>query len=29
MVPIPMSQAYRDYLTLIVYPMDENWMKKK
>jgi len=28
-VPIPMSQAYKDYLTLIVYPMDGNWMKKK
>ena len=29
MVPIPMSQAYKDYLKLIVYPMDESWMKKK
>jgi ABC-type amino acid transport substrate-binding protein len=29
MVPIPMSQAFKDYLTLIVYPMDEGWLKKK
>lgn len=29
MVPIPMSQAYKDYLTIIVYPMDEGWLKKK
>jgi len=29
MVPIPMSQAYKDYLQLIVYPMDEGWLKKK
>jgi len=29
LVPIPMSQAYKDYLTLIVYPMDEGWLKKK
>jgi hypothetical protein len=29
MVPIPMSQAYKDYLQLIVYPMDASWMKKK
>jgi len=29
MVPIPMSQAFKDYLTLIVYPMEEGWLKKK
>lgn len=29
MVPIPMSQAYKDYLQLIVYPMDAGWLKKK
>jgi ABC-type amino acid transport substrate-binding protein len=29
LVPIPMSQAYKDYLKLIVYPMDEGWLKKK
>jgi ABC-type amino acid transport substrate-binding protein len=29
MVPTPMSQAFKDYLTLIVYPMDEGWLKKK
>ncbi len=29
LVPIPMSQAYKDYLTLIVYPMSDDWMKKK
>jgi ABC-type amino acid transport substrate-binding protein len=29
MVPIPMSQAYKDYLTIIVYPMDAGWLKKK
>jgi ABC-type amino acid transport substrate-binding protein len=29
MVPIPISQAYKDYLQLIVYPMDEGWLKKK
>jgi ABC-type amino acid transport substrate-binding protein len=28
-VPIPMSQAYKDYLTIIVYPMDAGWLKKK
>ena len=28
-VPIPMSQAYKDYLKIIVYPMDEGWLKKK
>jgi ABC-type amino acid transport substrate-binding protein len=28
-VPIPMSQAYRDYLTLICYPQAEDWWKKK
>ncbi len=27
--PIPMSQAYKDYLQLIVYPMGEEWWKKK
>jgi ABC-type amino acid transport substrate-binding protein len=27
--PIPMSQAYKDYLQLIVYPMGEDWWKKK
>jgi ABC-type amino acid transport substrate-binding protein len=29
LVPIPMSQAYKDYLKLVVYPMDESWLKKK
>jgi ABC-type amino acid transport substrate-binding protein len=29
LVPIPRSQAYNDYLQLIVYPMDEGWLKKK
>ena len=29
LVPIPMSQAYKDYLTIIVYPMDAGWLKKK
>ena len=29
LVPIPMSQAYKDYLNLIVYPMGEGWLKKK
>jgi len=29
LVPIPMSQAYKDYLQLIVYPMGEGWMQKK
>jgi ABC-type amino acid transport substrate-binding protein len=28
-VPIPMSQAFKDYLKIIVYPMDEGWLKKK
>jgi ABC-type amino acid transport substrate-binding protein len=28
-VPIPMSKAYRDYLTLICYPQAEDWWKKK
>jgi ABC-type amino acid transport substrate-binding protein len=27
--PIPMSQAYKDYLQLIVYPMGDEWWKKK
>jgi len=27
--PIPMSQAYKDYLKLIVYPMKEDWWKKQ
>lgn len=27
-VPIPMSQAYRDYLKMIVYPISEGWWKK-
>ena len=29
LVPIPMSQAYKDYLTIIVYPMEAGWLKKK
>jgi ABC-type amino acid transport substrate-binding protein len=29
LVPIPMSQAYKDYLKIIVYPMDAGWLKKK
>ncbi|MFQ6078064.1 MAG: transporter substrate-binding domain-containing protein [Thermodesulfobacteriota bacterium] len=28
-VPIPMSQAYRNYLELIVYPQAKDWWKKK
>ena len=28
LVPIKMSQAYKDYLQMIVYPMDENWWKE-
>jgi len=28
-VPIPMSQTYRDYLTLICYPQATDWWKKK
>jgi len=27
-VPIPMSKAYRDYLTLICYPQASDWWKK-
>jgi len=27
--PIPMSQAYKDYLQLIVYPMKDDWWKKQ
>jgi ABC-type amino acid transport substrate-binding protein len=27
--PIPMSEAYKSYLELIVYPMNEDWWKKK
>jgi ABC-type amino acid transport substrate-binding protein len=27
--PIPMSQAYKDYLKLIVYPMKDDWWKKQ
>jgi len=27
--PIPMSQAYKSYLKLIVYPMKDDWWKKK
>jgi ABC-type amino acid transport substrate-binding protein len=27
--PIPMSQTYRDYLQLIVYPMADDWWKRK
>jgi len=27
--PIPMSEAYKNYLELIVYPMNEDWWKKK
>jgi ABC-type amino acid transport substrate-binding protein len=29
LVPIPMSQAYRNYLELIVYPQAEDWWKKR
>ncbi len=28
-VPIPMSKAYKDYLNMIVYPMPDDWWKKK
>jgi len=28
-VPIPMSKAYRDYLTLICYPQATDWWKKR
>ena len=28
-VPIPMSKAYRDYLTLICYPQAKDWWKKR
>ncbi len=28
-VPIKMSQAYRDYLKMIVYPINDEWWKKK
>ncbi len=27
-VPIPMSQAYRDYLEMMVYPISDGWWKK-
>lgn len=27
-VPIPMSQAYKDYLNMIVYPIADGWWKK-
>jgi len=29
LVPIKMSQAYKDYLQMIVYPMGDDWWKKK
>jgi glutamate/aspartate transport system substrate-binding protein len=28
-VPIPTSPAYKSYLEVIVYPMQDNWWKKK
>jgi len=28
-VPIKMSQAYKDYLQMIVYPINDEWWKKK
>ena len=28
-VPIPMSPTYKGYLEMIVYPMQDNWWKKK
>jgi len=28
-VPIPMSPVYKSYLEMIVYPMQDNWWKKK
>ena len=28
LVPIKMSQAYKDYLQMIVYPMEDGWWKK-
>lgn len=28
LVPIKMSQAYKDYLQMIVYPIEEGWWKK-
>ena len=28
-VPIPMSPTYKAYLEMIVYPMEDNWSKKK
>jgi ABC-type amino acid transport substrate-binding protein len=28
-VPIPMSATYKAYLEMIVYPMEDNWWKKK
>jgi len=28
-VPIPMSPTYKSYLEMIVYPMQDNWWKKK
>ncbi|MBW2711494.1 MAG: transporter substrate-binding domain-containing protein, partial [Deltaproteobacteria bacterium] len=27
-VPIPMSQAYKDYLEMMVYPISDGWWKK-
>jgi ABC-type amino acid transport substrate-binding protein len=27
-VPIPMSAAYKNYLEMMVYPMEDNWWKK-
>jgi ABC-type amino acid transport substrate-binding protein len=28
LVPIPMSEAYRNYLNMMVYPIEEGWWKK-
>jgi len=28
LVPIPMSKAYKDYLEMIVYPIEDEWWKK-
>jgi glutamate/aspartate transport system substrate-binding protein len=27
-VPIPMSEAYRKYLEMMVYPIEDGWWKK-
>jgi glutamate/aspartate transport system substrate-binding protein len=27
-VPIPMSEAYKQYLQMMVYPIEDEWWKK-